>query len=58
MPEFSARKEPELFVSYCLEYRLFVAAARLVELGGRGEPDVDGVYSGLFWRPAKESYNH
>lgn len=43
--------------SNCLEYRLFaggVGMALLAEVGGRGEPEEDGVYAKLS-NPAKES---
>jgi hypothetical protein len=52
---FSGMEVAGLKPSNCLEYLLLeagVGMARLPELGGRGEPEDDGVYAS---RPAKES---
>ena len=46
---------PGVKLSNCLEYLLLaVGAGRLPELGGRGEPDEEGVCAKVS-RPAKES---
>lgn len=55
---FSGIDVPGLKVSNCLEYLLLavgVGIVRFPELGGRGEPDEDGVNERGFSRPAKES---
>lgn len=54
---FSGIDEAGLKLSNCLEYLLFAGGVGTVlpELGGRGEPEDEGVYEKLPSRPANES---
>ena len=58
LPTFSGMEAAGLKPSNCREYLLLasgVGMLRLAEVGGRGEPEDEGVYAKLLSRAAKES---